>query len=276
MTRPEDLQDGQSDSPSRWPVSPDELQTPTSEGDEGWIAESSGSDDPEKTLFPPKPWGLGAVLAAIITALAFLGLGLFFVRLAVGEEGAETALAFNVGLAIIVVVMLTTAWLFGPAIHGGGLRSLGLRSSPASRRSSWLLPPAVLVAVLLFNGAYVAVVNQLGLDILQPPELPFSDYSPLALAITGIMVILAGPFAEEVFFRGFVLSGTVRRWGPVTGLLVSAVIFGLAHVSVAILIPIFVAGALLGWLYLRTGSLWACVCVHGAQNAAAFIAALTL
>ena len=212
----------------------------------------------------------------MLVALAGLGLGLVFLRMAVVEENVESALVFNVSLAIIVLLMLTAAWIFGPAMHGGGIRSLGLRSYQTSSLTSFVLPSAVLVAVLVFNVLYVAVVNQLGLDILKPQELPFNNYSPLALAVTGVMVVLAGPFAEEVFFRGFVLSGLVRRWGPAVGLIVSAAIFSIAHASVALLIPIFVAGALLGWLYLRTDSLWSCVWVHGAQNGVAFTAALTL
>ena len=258
------------------PLPQNESHVPPPEGDESWVAAPSGDTSTDEMLIPPASWGLTAVAAAILVALAGLGLGLIFLRFAVGNEGVESALAFNVSLMLIVVMMFSTAWFFGPAMHGGGARSLGLIPSQTSRSMSWLLPPAVLVAVLLFNAAYVSVVTQLGIDFLKPQELPFHDYSPPALAITGVMVILAGPFAEEVFFRGFVLSGLTRRWGPVVGLLVSAAIFSLAHASMAIIIPIFVAGALIGWLYLRTGSLWSCVWVHGAQNAVAFAAVLLI
>ena len=275
MTMPKDQRDERTESAPP-PVAEDESFVPSLGEHEGWIADSSGDDGSDETLIPTASWGLTAVAAAILVALAGLGLGLIFLRLAVGNEGVVSALAFNVSLMLIVVMMFSTAWFFGPAMHGGGARSLGLIPSQTSRSMSWLLPPAVLVAVLLFNAAYVSVVTQLGIDFLKPQELPFHDYSPPALAITGVMVILAGPFAEEVFFRGFVLSGLTRRWGPVVGLLVSAAIFSLAHASMAIIIPIFVAGALLGWLYLRTGSLWSCVWVHGAQNAVAFAAVLLI
>ncbi len=275
MTMPEDQRDERTESAPP-PVAEDESFVPSLGEHEGWIADSSGDDGSDETLIPTASWGLTAVAAAILVALAGLGLGLIFLRLAVGNEGVVSALAFNVSLMLIVVMMFSTAWFFGPAMHGGGARSLGLIPFQTSRSMSWLLPPAVLVAVLLFNAAYVSVVTQLGIDFLKPQELPFHDYSPPALAITGVMVILAGPFAEEVFFRGFVLSGLTRRWGPVVGLLVSAAIFSLAHASMAIIIPIFVAGALIGWLYLRTGSLWSCVWVHGAQNAVAFAAVLLI
>ena len=227
-------------------------------------------------LFPPRPWGLGAVLAAIITALACLGVGLLVITLTVGEGGADSALVFNVSLIIIAVVLIPTAWLFGPAMHGGGLRALGLRPPQTTKQASWLLPPIAMIVMLAFNTAYVTLVNQLGIDWLTPPDLPFDEYGPLALTVAGIMVVIVGPFAEEVFFRGFVYSGLVLRWGVLAGLIVSALIFSLAHASVAILIPIFFAGVVLGWLYHRTGSLWGCVWVHVTQNAFAFAATLLL
>ena len=276
MTNPQHEKETHGEPTGPAPLSNAESCAPSTEADIGCRAGPSVDAAPEQMQIPPRPWGLAAVAAAMLVALAGLGLGLVFLRMAVVEENVESALVFNVSLAIIVLLMLTAAWIFGPAMHGGGIRSLGLRSYQTSSLTSFVLPSAVLVAVLVFNVLYVAVVNQLGLDILKPQELPFNNYSPLALAVTGVMVVLAGPFAEEVFFRGFVLSGLVRRWGPAVGLIVSAAIFSIAHASVALLIPIFVAGALLGWLYLRTDSLWSCVWVHGAQNGVAFTAALTL
>ncbi len=276
MTNPDDQGGEHSKTPSPTSSFHDEANLPYPNGDEDGMAEPSGDDCPAETLFPPRPWGLGAVLAAVVTALAFLGLGLLVIALTVGEGGADSALVFNLSLAIVVVVILATAWIFGPAMHGGGPRSLGLRSPRIPRGLSWTLPPAVLFAVLTFNAGYVAAVNQLGIDALQPQDLPFDEFSPLALVASGFLVVLVGPFAEEVFFRGFIQSGLVRRWGPLTGLVVSAAIFGIAHASVAIFIPIFVAGLLIGWLYQRTGSLWSCVWVHGAQNGVAFFVALTL
>ena len=276
MTNPEDQGDARAETPIPTSAFHDEANLPSPNDDERGIAGPSGDDCPAETLFPPRPWGLGAVLAGIVTALAFLGLGLLVITLTVGEGGVVSSLTFNLSLATVVVVILATAWIFGPAMHGGGARSLGLRTPRISRSFSWALLGAVLLAVLTFNAGYVAVVSQLGIDMLQPGDLPFDEFGPLALAASGFLVVLVGPFAEEVFFRGFIQSGLVRRWGPVTGLLVSAAIFGIAHASVAILIPIFVAGLLIGWLYHRTGSLWSCVWVHGAQNGIAFAVALTL
>ena len=276
MLKPEDNFD-----PTKTPPDPksnalEGFDSLRSDADNHEIVGPSTSPDTLRMLFPPRPWGLGAVLAAIVTALAFLGLGLIILVLATGEDAAGTALVFNASLVAVTVVIISVSLVFGPLTHGGGLPSLGLSGSRVSTNQIWLLSLGVLFAILLINGAYTTIVDLLGIDILQPPDLPFDNFSPLSLVIAGIMVSLVGPFAEEVFFRGFVLRGLNHQWGRVAALLVGSAIFSLAHANVAIIIPIFVAGVLLGWLYLRTGSLWGCIAVHGVQNAAAFSVAILL
>ena len=223
---------------------------------------------------PPVPWQLADVTAGGLLALACIGLGILTLILLVGEGRSDSVLVVNVSFAFIAASLLLGSWFFGPARHGVSIASLGLRIRERPGASAWFLPMLVWAAVLTFNGVYVAVVTALGWDALEPPDLPFDTYSAGSLAITGLLVIVLGPFAEEVFFRGFVMAGLVRRWGPLVGIFASSLLFSLAHGNVALIIPIFVAGALLGWLYFRTGSLWGSIFAHMAQNAAAFTATI--
>ena len=118
------------------------------------------------------------------------------------------------------------------------IASLGLKIP--TRPGAWLLPILVWAAVLTFNGLYGVVVTEMGWDSLEPPDLPFDTFGAGSLAITGLLVIVLGPFAEEVFFRGFVMAGLARRWGPAVGIVASSLLFSLAHGSVALIVPIFV------------------------------------
>lgn len=70
------------------------------------------------------------------------------------------------------------------------------------------------------------------------------------------------PLVEEIFFRGFLFQGIRARYGWVTGMLLSSAIFGLAHLDPASLIPTFVLGNLLAYLYHRTNSIWPGVLMH--------------
>jgi uncharacterized protein len=87
--------------------------------------------------------------------------------------------------------------------------------------------------------------------------------SPFWFFLVG--AILA-PLVEEIFFRGFLFQGFRARYGWVPGLLLSSAIFGIAHLDPAALIPTFILGCLLAFLYHRTNSVWPGVIMHMLVN----------
>jgi membrane protease YdiL (CAAX protease family) len=87
--------------------------------------------------------------------------------------------------------------------------------------------------------------------------------SPVWFFIVG--AILA-PLVEEIFFRGFLFQGFRARYGWIPGLLLSSAIFGLAHLDPVALIPTFILGCLLAYLYQRSNSVWPGVIVHMLVN----------
>lgn len=77
--------------------------------------------------------------------------------------------------------------------------------------------------------------------------------------------------AEEAIFRGYPFQVLARVGGPVLAVMVSSVLFALAHganpsIGIFALINIFLAGILLGIAYLRTLSLWFATAVHLGWN----------
>jgi uncharacterized protein len=81
------------------------------------------------------------------------------------------------------------------------------------------------------------------------------------LALGGLVI----PFAEELLFRG-VLFGALRRYGPVLAGLVSATVFGLAHVWPPLVLFAFVVGVVHAWMRERSGSIWPAVISHAVVN----------
>lgn len=76
------------------------------------------------------------------------------------------------------------------------------------------------------------------------------------------VALLAG-VGEELLFRGVIQAGLEDWLGPVPGLFVAALIFGLAHyVTRAYFILATLMGLYLGWLYQWTGNLLVPVLVH--------------
>jgi len=75
---------------------------------------------------------------------------------------------------------------------------------------------------------------------------------------------------EELAFRGILLRLFARMFGPLPALIISAALFGLAHVSHAsplVMLEIFLNGGLfLGLLYMVSGRLWLAIGAHVAYD----------
>jgi membrane protease YdiL (CAAX protease family) len=98
-------------------------------------------------------------------------------------------------------------------------------------------------------------------------------HTPLGLLALVLVVGLAAPLGEEIFFRGFAHRALRQRLGLAAGSIASAGLFAVIHVSPVGLVPIFLIGLLLAYLYERTGSLAAPVALHAVNNSFAVIVA---
>ncbi len=107
-------------------------------------------------------------------------------------------------------------------------------------------------------------------------ELVLTARDPLALLCFALTAMVLAPLFEESLFRGVLLPVLGRRWGGGLGVLVSALVFGLAHLSLGELLPLTVLGVGLGWLRLRSGRLGPCVLMHSLWNGFTFTNLLLL
>jgi membrane protease YdiL (CAAX protease family) len=147
---------------------------------------------------------------------------LVFALGAAGWEPDGVGLAFFTALVTLGTVGLTLA------VRVRSLAPLHLHR-PGTR---WLWTGlAVGVALRLVALAVFAVWIAVTGDAWNPQQ-EFADAAALGgwslvaiLALGGLVI----PFAEELLFRG-VLYGALRRYGPVLAGLVSAAVFGIAHV----------------------------------------------
>ena len=227
------------------------LTPPIQEPYPGWSVQDVG-----------KGLGLVVVLAILILTLALLVRRLY----------PDQFLALALGLtALLEVGMLVAVWLFGIR-DTGSWRSVGLRLTSGPFAYS-LLPAAVLLISLLATSIYVLVVSWAGAEILQPiPPMGLEKLEGPLRLVGALIVVGIGPFAEEVFFRGFVLAGLAVHLGVPRAIGISSLLFALAHLTPGVIVPIFIFGVLLAWLYLKTRSIVPGLVAHSAQNALAFLA----
>ncbi|MGK7928006.1 MAG: CPBP family glutamic-type intramembrane protease [Spirulina sp.] len=87
-----------------------------------------------------------------------------------------------------------------------------------------------------------------------------------ALFIFLITASLAAPIFEEIMFRGFLLP-SLTRYVPVWGAIgLSGLIFAIAHLSLAEVLPLTVLGIILGFVYARSRNLLASILLHSLWN----------
>ena len=212
-------------------------------------------------------WGLAPVvlglLALIPTALLVSAL-----VLVIPLPAATVVAAGALG-----IVQAGLVWLLAMRVWPPPLRWVGLTRGSKSLPRTVAAIAVAIVGSLGFAQLYTLAATALGWDALAPPDLPADLLLPGAMVVFSVIALAVWtPFAEEVFFRGFVMRGLVNRWGLGPGLVVAAAVFAGLHFSLALLVPVFVTGLLLGGLYRYTGSLWPPMAVHAAQNGLAVVA----
>jgi membrane protease YdiL (CAAX protease family) len=91
-----------------------------------------------------------------------------------------------------------------------------------------------------------------------------------ASAVGFARVALVAPVAEELLVRGVFLSAFLARYGARRAVVLSALVFAIAHANPWQAVPAFLAGLLFGWWTLRAGSLVPALVAHVAGNAAIY------
>jgi uncharacterized protein len=87
-----------------------------------------------------------------------------------------------------------------------------------------------------------------------------------AFLLNGVLVSTVVPFAEELFFRGLGVRA-LQFFGGMSAVVITGLVFGFSHGVLGALPPLVLFGIALGWVRLRSGSVWPGVLAHGFFNA---------
>ena len=204
------------------------------------------------------------------SALAFLILGC-----AQGIWGvlSTSNLLLSPAIPWSVPIMAVVLWLIWQYLSGKGwprstaqARRQLLRAKPVSRQVlAWTMLTGVFSIVAL-TGYWIVMFS---LFKMAPNNaLPdFSHYPLLTSVLVMVMIALVSPFSEEAAFRGYCQSILERTFrGPAASVLLSALLFALAHLTQGFFLPklfvYFLAGVVLGAAAYVTRSILPGIPVH--------------
>ncbi|HJU99810.1 MAG TPA: CAAX prenyl protease-related protein [Burkholderiaceae bacterium] len=124
----------------------------------------------------------------------------------------------------------------------------------------------VLVLWINLNAGWMTLGEGAGFDPVTNGKI---DWLLVTLRIAGAALVV--PVMEELFWRSYLMRWIVApqflRVSPaqlgLRSFVVTVVLFGFEH---NLWLAGMVAGAVYGWLYMRSGSLWSPILAHGVTN----------
>jgi hypothetical protein len=152
----------------------------------------------------------------------------------------------------------------------------------ASRHDVWPGLGTALLALVLAGLAAGLVRSALDLQTDTTSQFGSLTDDPVARVVIALAAIIGAPIFEELLFRGLVLRAMLG-WGRPAALIGSSLAFAVVHLNpeltldqnLVIAATIFVTGACLAWVVLRTGRLGPSMVAHLCFNLPAAALLLT-
>ena len=211
-----------------------------------------------------------------------------YVMIHAGHIGAGNGLAVSLVMWCPALAALTTCWLFRI-----DLATLGWNWRPAKYEAwAYFIPisyalPVYIATWALIRGSFAfsafATSQGQAFGLSQSPRAATLLLALPCYATVGVISSMARALGEEIGWRGFLLPRLVQQAGFTWGCLLSGCIWAVWHYP-ALLFADYNSGTqpafalacftlmviadsyILGWLRLKSGSLWTATVLHASHN----------
>ncbi|MHC4983492.1 MAG: lysostaphin resistance A-like protein [Planctomycetota bacterium] len=196
---------------------------------------------------------LRSALSLYFALLATSAVGIILARTGALSDAATQIMISVVDIAIVLLWIMGASRSIRPALSTAG-------------RVFWY-PLAVGLGFLTFAAATAAV--ELLTSATGAPVWTYSE--PLldagyGWAVIVLLVCVQPPIIEELAFRGVILARLTHILGSRDAVIVSAAMFMVLHLAVFSFPHLLLMGLVLGYLRIRSGSLYPCMAMHFTHN----------
>jgi sodium transport system permease protein len=219
---------------------------------------------PDKPRLSPTLAGV-ALCTALVFALQSVGGGLV-----AAASGADASLEFAyIGSAVVTVLLFFCLPLAMAAAQFVNIRTaFQLRSA-----GPLAFAGALLLGLSLWPLAHELVLfsGLIDPELLSKVRDRAAEIRSLSPALLVLCVAIAPAICEEWFFRGYLLGAIRQRTSAWSAILLTALLFGLFHVFVTVILPVRLLpslslGIVLGYVCWRTGSVLPGMLLHAVHN----------
>lgn len=200
------------------------------------------------------------VLIAMISAIIVGVVSSFYMNALVAATVGEIACYLAPTLIVVLVRPERRATLF-----------------KLDRLRDWRLVLLIPAAAVMLNFS-CSVFDDFTNSIFPIPE-SFVSYifkllsadSPVGLVYVILAAAVLPAIAEEMLFRGVLLSSLIAKYDVWTGIVLSSLLFAFVHLNPWSFVSIFAIGTFFGYVTYKTGTFWAGSLGHLATNIAGVV-----
>ena len=202
-----------------------------------------------------------SILTSIFLAIIIYLLGVYFSLLLINSSKyvLMAVMPFTICLVITIASLVSR---------------LDIKEGFKLNRFSWNIFWKLLmvyVSTYILGNFIVEIIAKIFPDLAQNYDI-VADYLSLDnLPLSVLIVAILPAVFEELLFRGVLFNSFNKKWGPVVGAILSALLFGIFHMNWLQGIYAFIFGIVLAYSYYKSNSLYVPITFHFVNN---FIATL--
>ncbi len=176
---------------------------------------------------------------------------------------------FQTGVDIIISLLsiLVPFAVFGKYMKTAtGIKNRSFLNAPKDKTLCILAVPAglgICMAANIITSYIVIFMQALGFE-LSSPSLA-NPQGIFGFLVSAVRVAVVAAFAEETALRGYTMQ-PLRKYGDTFAIVMSACVFGLMHGNLVQAPFAVIAGIGLGYICIKTDSLWIPIIIHGLNN----------
>ena len=218
-------------------------------------------------------WGLGDAAAGLLAAFVLGQVIAAVIVAAAGYAGAKQS-ALPLWLIAVTEIPLWIGFvgapLYAARVKGNGVvADFGLRiraldvplGVAVGLAAQFVLAPLVSWPWVVALRRHMSDLNGVAKSLTDK-----AHHSPGGVVLLVLVVAIAAPICEELFYRGLVLRALQRRFGAGWAIIGSGLLFGATHFELLQFPALTAFGMVLGLLAVRTGRLGPSICAHMAFN----------
>ncbi|MFT5206889.1 MAG: membrane protease YdiL (CAAX protease family) [Candidatus Omnitrophota bacterium] len=218
------------------------------------------------------PWGI-VDLIKIFVLIIFSEL---IISVIIGVLSGIFKLSPSTGFVVMSSTLLRSVFVLSYCLiylrrkYGASASDLGWNVSDPKRLISTGVV-AYLAMIPIYVLALIALTQVMQLfnytaPVQAPVQMLLKEDSQHVLLGMTLLVGIAGPFFEEILFRG-ILYRVVRNYlGATRGILITSLLFAAIHAHMAAFVPILLLGLTLNYLYEKTHSILPGAIMHAMHN----------